>query len=199
MTEELRIFSGLQGFVSAAGLLALILFFALAAPFGSGQSRWAWFGPVNDWLYVLGAAPWIAASVPLVIRVRAGMLLWTLTVVLCVLVAAGAIVTALMLAGKVGLNVQFAVATPMTLVGFIWLWPAAAAAVSAAALPQWVLPFSIVVLLAFVAGGALVGAGFLLPAESATRMVLFVAGGVPVALAMVAFPAWWIVVASNVR
>ncbi len=198
MTEELRIFSGLQGFVSAAGLLALILFFALAAPFGSGQSRWAWFGPVNDWLYVLGAAPWIAASVLLVIRVRAGMLLWTLTVVLCVLVAAGAIVTALMLAGKVGLNVQFAVATPMTLVGFIWLWPAAAAAVSAAALPQWVLPFSIVVLLAFVAGGALVGAGFLLPAESATRMVLFVAGGVPVALAMVAFPAWWIVVASNV-
>ena len=68
MTDQLRIFAGLQGFVSAAGLLALILFFALATPYGAEQRRWAWFGPVNDWLYVLGAAPWIIASVLLVVR-----------------------------------------------------------------------------------------------------------------------------------
>lgn len=199
MTDQLRIFAGLQGFVSAAGLLALLGFFALATPFGAEQRRWAWLGPVNDWLYVLGAAPWIIASVLLVVRVRGGALLWVLTGILCVLVAAGAIVTALMLAGKVGLNVQFLVATPMILVGFIWLWPAASAAVSAAAVPTWVLPLSIVVLLAFVVGGALVGGAFLLPAESGMRMVLFVAGGIPIALAMIAFPAWWIILASNVR
>lgn len=199
MTEQLRIFSGLQGFVSAAGLLALVLFFALAMPFGTEQRRWAWFGPVNDWLYVLGAAPWIIASVLLVIRVRGGALLWTVTVILCILIAAGAVVTALMLAGRVGLNTQFLVATPMTLVGFIWLWPAAAAAVSAAALPNWVLPFSIVVLLAFLVGGAVVGAAFLLPTESGIRTVLFIMGGIPVALAMVAFPTWWLVLASNLR
>ena len=180
-------------------MLALILFFALATPFAAEQGRWAWLGPVNDWLYVLGAAPWIIASVMLVVRVRGGTLLWVLTGILCVLIAAGAIVTALMLAGKVGLNVQFLVATPMILVGFIWLWPAAAAAVSAAALPNWVLPLSIVLLLAFVVGGAVVGTAFLLPAESATRMVLFIVGGIPVALAMIGFPAWWIVLASNVR
>src|SRR5829696_2792487 len=113
MTEQLRIFAGLQGFLSAAGLIALVLFFALATPFGAEQRRWAWLGPVNDWFYVLGAAPWIVASVLLVVRVRGGALLWVLTGILCVLIAAGALVTALMLAGRVGLNVQFLVATPM--------------------------------------------------------------------------------------
>ncbi len=199
MTEQLRIFAGLQGFMSAAGLVALVLFFALATPFGAEQRRWAWLGPVNDWFYVLGAAPWIIASVLLVVRVRGGTPLWILTGVLCILIAAGAIVTALMLAGRVGLNVQFLVATPMILVGFVWLWPVAAAAVGAAALPSWILPFSIVVLLAFVVGGCVVGAGFLLPEDSTARMALFVAGGIPIGLAMVAFPAWWLVVASTAR
>jgi hypothetical protein len=145
------------------------------------------------------AAPWIIASVLLVIHVRGGAVLWSLTGLLGILIAAGAVVTALMLAGKVGLNAQFLVATPMTVVGFIWLWPATAAAVSAAALPQWVLPFSIVVLLAFLVGGAVIGAAFLVPTESATRTVLYIAGGIPVALAMVAFPAWWLILASNLR
>ncbi|MEO6310612.1 MAG: hypothetical protein ABIO33_07990 [Leifsonia sp.] len=199
MTDQLRIFAGLHGFVSAAGLLALLLFFALATPFRAEQGRWAWLGPVNDWLYVLGAAPWIIALVLLVVRVRGGLLLWVLTGILCVLITAGAIVTALMLAGKVGLNVQFLVATPMTLVGFIWLWPAAAAAVGASAVPSWVLPLSVVVVLAFVVGGVVVGGAFLLPTDSATRMVLFVAGGLPLALAMIAFPVWWVILASNVR
>ncbi|RZS66630.1 hypothetical protein EV187_2368 [Agromyces ramosus] len=199
MTEQLRIWAGLQGFVSAAGLLALLLFFTLATPFGAEQQRWAWLGPVNDWLYVLGAAPWIIASVLLVERVRGGALLWILTGILCLLIAAGAFVTALMLAGRVGLNVQFLVATPMTLVGFIWLWPAAAAAVGASAVPSWVLPLSISILLAFVVGGAVVGGAFLVPAGSTMRNVLIVAGGIPVALAMIAFPAWWVILASNAR
>ncbi|GAA3201534.1 hypothetical protein [Microbacterium terregens] len=199
MTDQLRIFAGLQGFVSAAGLLALVLFFALATPFGAEQRRWAWLGPVNDWLYVLGAVPWIVASVLLVVRVRGGTPLWILTGVLSALIAANAVVTVLMLAGRVGLNMQFLVATPMILVGFVWLWPAAAAAVGAAALPSWVLPLSIALLIAFVGGGALIGAGFLVQADSAARMVLFVAGGIPVALAMVAFPAWWIILAGNAR
>lgn len=199
MTEQLRIWAGLQGFVSAAGLLALVLFFTLATPFGAEQQRWAWLGPVNDWLSVLGAAPWIIASVLLVQRVQGGALLWILTGILCVLIAAGAIVTALMLAGRVGLNVQFLVATPMTLVGFIWLWPAAAAAVGASALPGWILPLSVSILLAFLVGGAVAGGAFLFPADSAMRMVLFVVGGIPIALAMMAFPAWWVILASNAR
>lgn len=199
MTEQLRIFAGLQGFISATSLLALLLFFALATPFGDAQPRWAWLGPVNDWLYVLGAAPWIIASVLLVVRVRGGSLLWVLTGILCLFIAAGAIVTALMLAGKVGLNLQTLVATPMTLVGFIWLWPAAAAAVDAAAVPSWMLPFSIVALLTFVVGIIVIGGAFLVPADSTIRTVLYFAGGIPVALAMIAFPAWWLIVASNVH
>lgn len=199
MTEQLRIFAGLQGFVSAAGLLALLLFFALAAPFGADDRRWAWLGPVNDWLYVLGAAPWIIASILLVSRARGGALLWVLTVVLCALIAAGAVVTALMLAGRVGLGTQFAVAGPMTIVGFIWLWPASAAAVSAAVIPRWVLVFSIVVLAAMLVGGALLGAAFLIPSDAPARGILLVVGAIPVGLAMIAFPAWWLIVASTAR
>lgn len=195
MTEQLRIFSGLQGFVSAAGLLALLLFFGLA--FGAEARRWAWLGPVNDWLYVLGAAPWIVASVLLVLRVRGGAPLWILTGVLCVLIVAGAVVTMLMLAGKVGLSAQFAVAGPMTFVGFIWLWPASAAAVGAAALPRWVLVYAIALLVAMLVGGAIVGAAFLLP--EAARMPLFIVGGIPIGLAMIGFPAWWLIVASNIH
>lgn len=195
MTEQLRIFAGLQGFLSAAGLIALVLFFAL----GVQDRRWAWFGPVNDWLYVLGAAPWIVASVLLMLHARAGALLWGLTIVVCLLIAAGCVVTLLMLAGRVGLGAQIAVSTPMTLLGFVWLWPAAAAVVDAAALPRWMLVFSIVVLVAFAVGGAVVGAAFLLPAESTARSVYFVAGGIPVGLAMAAFPAWWLLVAAHVR
>ncbi|HEY5860542.1 MAG TPA: hypothetical protein VIX62_09685, partial [Actinomycetota bacterium] len=126
-------------------------------------------------------------------------LLWILTGILCILITVGAIVTALMLAGIVGLNVQFVVATPMTLVGFIWLWPAATAAVGASAVPGWFLPLSVSVLLAFMVGGAVVGGAFLFSADSAMRMVLFVAGGIPIALAMMAFPAWWLILASNAR
>ena len=122
MTEQLRIFAGLQGFVTAAGLVALILFFALATPFGADQQRLAWLGPVNDWLYVISAVPWIIASVLLVIHVRGGAVLWGVTVLLSILIAAGAVVTA-----------------------------------------------------------------------------LFIVGGIPVALAMVAFPAWWLILAANVR
>ena len=50
-----------------------------------------------------------------------------------------------------------------------------------------------------VVGGVVVGGAFLLPTDSATRMVLFVAGGLPLALAMIAFPVWWVILASNVR
>jgi hypothetical protein len=199
MTDQLRIWAGLQGFLSAAGLIALVLFFVLATPYGIEQRRWAWLGPVNDWFYVIGAAPWIIASVLLVLRARGGALLWTLTVILCVLIVSTAVVTALMLAGRVGLGTQFLVATPMILLGFIWLWPAATSAVGAGALPGWMLPVSIAVLLAFVCGGAVIGGALLLPAASDLRPVLYIAGGIPVAIAMVAFPTWWILVASHAR
>lgn len=199
MTEQLRIFAGLQGFVSAAGLLALVLFFALATPFGTEQRRWSWLGPVNDWLYVIGAVPWVVAMVLLVVRVRGGVWLWSFTLIVCALVVAGALVTLFMLAGRVGLNVQAAVAGPMTLAGIVWFWPAAAAAANALVIPRWVLAFSIAIVVLFVIGAAIIGSAFLVPAESAARTVLFVAGGVPLGLAMLASPTWWIVLASTAR
>ena len=110
MTEQLRIWAGLQGFISAASLIALLLFFGLATPFGNEQRQWSWLGPVNDWLSVLGAVPWIVASVLLALRVRAPWWFWALTVLLAIAVLAAALVTVLMLAGRASLQLQFAFA-----------------------------------------------------------------------------------------
>ena len=57
MTDQLRIWAGLHGFVSAGALLSLLLFFALAMPFGTERRQWWWLGPVNDWLSVIGVVP----------------------------------------------------------------------------------------------------------------------------------------------
>lgn len=91
MTEQLRIWAGLQGFISLAALFALALFFALATPFGTEQPRWSWLGPVNDLLAVFGAVPWIVVMILLAQRVHAGTLLWVFTIVTCIGVLAIAV------------------------------------------------------------------------------------------------------------
>ena len=122
---------------------------------------------------------------------------WALTIALSALIVAGAVVTLLMLAGKAGLNAQFLVGGVMTLVGFVWLWPASAAAARSAVLPAWVLAVSIVLVLAFGGGAVVLGAAFLLPDGSGLRTAISIVGAIPLGLAMLGFPSWWLVVAST--
>jgi hypothetical protein len=51
------------GLLSLAALVALVFYFALATPFGVEQRQWSWLGPVNDWISVIGAVPWIVALI----------------------------------------------------------------------------------------------------------------------------------------
>jgi hypothetical protein len=197
MTEQLRIWAGLQGFISAASLIALLLFFALATPFGSEQRQWSWLGPVNDWLSVIGAAPWIVASVLLAMRVRAPWWFWMLTAFVGIAVLAAALVTVLMLAGRATLQMQFAFSIPMIAVSFLWLAFAGVLGVRSVTLPPWMGVFAVGVAVAFALGAALAGIAFAFSEASGWRMPLLIAGAVPGFLAMIALPVWWICVAST--
>ncbi|WP_353826465.1 hypothetical protein [Agromyces sp. SYSU T0242] len=197
-TDQVRIWAGLQGFVSLAALVALILFFVLSTPFSTPQARWSWLGPVNDWLAVIGAVPWIVAMLLLARYVAAGPWLWALTVLACVGAAAIAIVTVLMLAGLADLQAQSIVAVAATLVAFAWAAVVSAVARDAGVLPPWAAILAIAVIAAFLAGAVVAGLAFAAADGSALRTVLFaVAVGVG-GLAWIAFPVWWLAVASTV-
>lgn len=199
MTEQLRIWAGLQGFVSAAALIALMLFYALALPLGEGRRQWYWLGPVNDWLLVLGTAPWIVAMLILAARVHAPAWLWAATGVVSLGVVAMAVVTVLMLAGRATLAHQTAVTLPAAVLGFVWAAVVGVMAVRAAAVPGWVGVFAVVITIVFAVGGAVAAVGWLLPETSALRLPVLVVGIVPAMLAWCAFPVWWLAVASTVR
>ncbi|MRX42963.1 hypothetical protein [Agromyces kandeliae] len=197
-TEQVRIWAGLQGFVSIAALVALVLFFVLATPFSTPQSRWSWLGPVNDWLAVIGALPWIVAMVLLARYVVAGPWLWALTVLACVGAAAIATVTVLMLAGVADLLAQSIVAAAATVVAFTWSAVVSAVARDAGVLPAWLMAFAIAMIAAFAVGAIVGGIAFVAAEGSVLRATLL---GVAVAicgLAWVAFPVWWLAVASTV-
>ncbi|HEX6955301.1 MAG TPA: hypothetical protein VF156_10530 [Agromyces sp.] len=195
--EQVRIWAGVQGFVSMAALVALALFYALAAPFGGGTSRWSWLGPVNDWLSVIGAAPWIVAMIVFAMRIGAAPWLWVLTAGACVGAAAIAIVTLLMLSGRASLQTQAVVALAATLVAFTWTAVAADRARSTGVIPAWVSFLAIALVVALVVAGVAAGIGALAPAGSAAQTALYVVGGVIGGLAWFGFPVWWLAVAST--
>lgn len=195
--EQVRIWAGLQGFVSAAALLALLLFFAMAMPFGAERRQWSWLGPVNDWLSVLGATPWIVAMVLLAASARVPAWVWVATGLIAAGIIAGSVVTVLMLAGRATLMLQAAVFTPVAAVGFAWIAVVGTIAANAVVLPRWVAVFAVVLAIALAVGGAIVAVGFLLPASG--RLPLFVIGAIIGGLSWIGFPVWWLMVASTAR
>ncbi|GAA1061702.1 hypothetical protein [Agromyces bracchium] len=197
--EQVRIWAGLQGFVSLAALIALALFFLLATPFSTPQSRWSWLGPVNDWLAVIGAVPWIVAMVLLARYVAAGPWMWALTVAACVGAAAIAIVTLFMLAGVAGLQLQAIVSLGATVVAFAWAAFAGSLAQDAGLVPGWIATLAVAMVVALVVGGILGVVGYATGAGSSVQATLYVVAGVVGGLAWLAFPVWWIGVASTLR
>ncbi|WP_232466136.1 hypothetical protein [Diaminobutyricimonas sp. LJ205] len=199
MAEQLRIWAGLQGFLSLAALVALVLFFLLATPFTSVQTQWMWLGPVNDWLSVFSAVPWIVAMIVLTLRINAGTGLWILTLLACLGVTALAVVTLLMLAGRASLQAQSVIAVVAMTVALAWGAVAAPAASRAAAIPPWLSFFAIGLLVAFILGAVLAGVGYLLHAGSSAQMPLYIVAATVGGLAWCAFPVWWLAVASTAR
>jgi hypothetical protein len=199
VAEQLRIWAGLQGFLSLAALMALVFFFVLATPFTTMQTKWIWLGPVNDWLSVFGAVPWIVAMILLTVHIRAGAGLWIFTIIASLGVAALAVVTLLMLAGWASLQAQSVIAVVAMTVALAWGAVAAPSASGAAAIPPWLSFFAIGLLAGFVVGAVVAGIGYLLPAGSPAQMPLYIGAAVVGGFAWCAFPIWWLAVASTAR
>lgn len=198
MSEQLRIWAGLSGFTNAAALIALVLFFALATPFGDARRQWFWLGGVNDWLSVFAAGPWIVATVLLAARAHLDGAWWILTGAVIAGIAVLAILTLTMLAGWTTLLLQSVVSVPTVVLAFVWAAVATRSAVEHAVLPGWLATLALVLVIALLAGGALVAVSFLVP-EGPIRIALWVIGGVPAGFAWVGYPALWLSIAATAR
>lgn len=194
--DEVRTWAGVQGFLSLAAVITLILFYVLGSPLGAQRGQWLWLGPANDWLSVFGSVSWVVAMVLIAREVRAGVPLWILTIAACVAVGALAVVTVLQVAGVVGLQAQFAAAIPVVVFGFGWLPFAAAAAHATGHAPRGILVFASVLAAALLVGLVLAGTSFLAADPSALRNVLLFAGIGIGGLSWVAFPVWWLTLAA---
>ncbi|QUY63428.1 Hypotetical protein [Gulosibacter molinativorax] len=115
-----RAWSLTAGYLSIMSALALILFFALADPYGAQLPRWMWLGPANDVLS-MALAPVIAIAAVLLWRRLGGVLLGLFTVLLGLGNMVLAVVTGLMLAGAATLETQTIFAVPMIIAMFVWL------------------------------------------------------------------------------
>ncbi|GAA1999491.1 hypothetical protein [Microbacterium ulmi] len=198
MPEQLRIWTGLAGAMLAAAGIVLVLFFVLAMPFGVARAQWAWLGPVNDWLSVLAAGPWIVATLLLAQRARMTGAWWIFTGAVVIGIVAMTIVTVLMLAGRATLAVQYVAAVPTIALAILWAVFATRLAVGRAFVPPWIAVLAVVLATAFVIAFVLIGASSALP-QGPGRTALWLVGGAVGLVVYVGYPALWLCIASTAR
>ncbi|REJ05118.1 hypothetical protein DY023_11085 [Microbacterium bovistercoris] len=185
------------GYVGVASALALLLFFALADPFGANLRTWSWLGPANDVLSMVMVPAQTIAMVLLWHALRPAPVVAVLTGLTIVALVAGAVVTGRMLAGEATLDTQFLFAIPMIVLMFATLLAAGLRVLRDRRHPtvigrrtaRW----------AMITGGAGIAAmllfalAYAFPAGSAGQLAFFIVGGVPGAVAYVGYPVWWLV------
>jgi|GEM_PF-1903025 len=189
---RLRTWMVVHGIVALAGAVVLLLFFALARPFGGIDFAWMWLGPISDWLGVLDAIPACVVTVLVALGVRGGAAGWALSILAVISTLAGAVVTLLMLAGIATLDAQFAQALPGVAIAFGWFAWAGVRLARTGLLPRWMARAAVAIALAVAAGGAGAALGLVLPPVLAPAMGIGL-------VAWVASPVWWLVAGIRVR
>jgi hypothetical protein len=187
--------SGWSGIV--AGIL-LVLFFALADPFGAGEAggRWAWTGPGNDIAVAVQFATFVPVAwalrglLPATGAVRAG------TIAAVTAMVAAALLHALLVAGVIPFETQLPFVMVAFVVVFGWLLGASLAAHRSRALPRPLTRVGLLLGAGFTVGMLLAGAGLLLPGP-AGQVVLWLGLGVG-CVAWLALPAFPLLLARSV-
>jgi len=187
----------LAGVTGIAANLLLIALYALGLP---DIGDYDWTGPAND---VMGGIVSTSATIPVALAlgelVGGGLLVRWATRLAVAAMAALVVSTVLLVTDAVSFEIQVFVAAPAVILMLGWTAVVGRAGKANGLLPPRLARAAVVIGVAACVGTVLVGAGLLLPPESASQYAVAGAGllaGVP---AFLAFPVWLILLANRLR
>ncbi len=169
----------------------LIAYYVLARPWEAGHSGpYEWLGPAND---IVGSVS-MALLIPVIgyvwRQVRGDRLLAGLSATAVLASAAFAVAGPLLVAGRITLETQFAVAGVGLPVIFGWLWRANRASRRSGLLPPRTARLGRWIGVVALAATGLAGVGALLPFGSPAQVIVVAAAAIPGLPAYLAFPVW---------
>ncbi|KRE21762.1 hypothetical protein [Agromyces sp. Soil535] len=197
LPAALRTWAFATGYLGLASALALALFFGLADPFGVELRTWFWLGPASDVLSVALAPTQIVAAILLWRALAPSATLAALAVVMSLATAYMAVTTVRMLMGVATLDDQYVAAIPAIVLMFGFLLAVGLVGSRRDRMSRRLARWAVVIGAAGVAAMLAFAIGFALPAGSAGQWTVFVIGGIPAAIAYVAYPVWWLVLGSG--
>jgi hypothetical protein len=188
---DVRTWAWLSGWSGVAAGILLVLFFALADPFGTAEPAggWAWTGPANDVAVAVQFATFAPVAWALRRRLPATRAVRAGTIAAVLAMVAAAVLHALLVAGVMSFETQLPAVMVAFIVVFGWLLGTNFAAHRSRALPRPLTRVGLLLGAGFVVGMLLAGAGLLMPGP-AGRVVLWLGLGVGSVgwLALPAFP-----------
>jgi hypothetical protein len=195
---DVRTWAWLSGWSGVAAGILLVLFFALADPFGTAEpvGGWTWTGPANDVAVALQFATFVPVAwalrgrLPATRAVRAG------TVAAVIAMVAAAVLQVLLVAGVIPFETQLPFVMVAFVVVFGWLLGADFAAHRSRTLPRPLTRVGLLLGAGFIVGMLLAAAGLLLPGP-AGQVVLWLGLGVG-SVAWLALPAFPLLLARYV-
>jgi hypothetical protein len=199
MIIAIRVFAGLYGLNALAGSVVLVLFFTLETSMLGGVPHSDVFGPLSDWLGVVGAVPLILATVLLAVLMRARWWFWIVTALLVIATILFAVVSWRFIHGYATLGDQIAAAGPHLALLVAWMVCAGAVGARAGVLPRWMRTFAVVLAITFAVGALLYGIAFAVPLPPGWQQPVMVVGAICGFLAWTVPSGWWICVAVTTR
>ncbi len=187
--------SGVTGVIAN---VALILFFALAQPWGAANPQFMWLGTANDAIIVVQFAAFIPVALALLDRLPAGRTVQLATA--AAVAAMGAVMTLqlLLIAGLLSFEVQVYPVTAAFAVVFGWVLTTSRTGYRTGALPRRAARIGLFLGSSLPVGLFVAAVGLLIPDGVAARYIPIALGVVVAASGWLALPLWPLVLARFV-
>lgn len=186
--------SGAAGLVAG---LALLLFFALAAPFDAEPSPWDWLGPTNDLTGALQSAALVPVALALLRSMPESGVVQAWTRIGVPAMAVGSALGVALVVGLIPFAVQAPLVTFCVFLQFGWLFAVNRAGLRLGVLPPAVAQTGMRVSLGLAVAAVLVLPALLLPRGSIGQYLLFGVAALPGLVAWLGFPAWAVLLARR--